>query len=1034
MAFNPFASFRKHQKYWMAGAVLVCMVTFVLCSGGMKGTGLDDVIMQVFRKKGNEYVRINGRGYTYEDITKLKEQRAIANDFMRATTKFAMDEIDPHYKELLKDPKTTSKDKDDQQVRQHKLMLELFQTCLGDLYKKYSSSPRFFRGGTRLDDLVEFLYWRDLADKYNVQISDAMARDLVNHAVHAPLWHFDQQKAQYIERQLMSTHYNATTETILRAVKEEFRVQIVQLAVLGRWQSGKGMIRDEFIDQLPKLNYPALYLNTPMEIRVSPTPEQINAHYKKVRTELTIDLLPISLDELAKKVELPGDMAKWLANAAGEDSDLTPEEKTARLKVLEEFYNKFAKQDYDPTSETPGFMMPRTSEIRFINAYPEMPYYKQTATAVATLRKTPLPVFGPLTPLPDAVGWLAHGPADQALLQNDLEAGKESNKSYRDAWEGWYRTLTIFHKKANEELPGTAKTEDKVQHSESKKEYQKLYDQFLNKPPEYKYALANWLAPRYWETPGFWAAVKDAKATPAAAHDLMAMLARPDGAFAAGPAYAAVHYQAQVDKLKPVIAADRDRRAQVGSQLLLSSLSGQPFTTTGMAYYAGVKEQVMPVAGYVEAELRTKLEERLAQEWVKSIMLEAKRTLEGTKGKKEPFEEALAKLRARYSRDVVIEKDGKKTVEKVYAFEEGGSSPRNPPNQYDVELDAGLKPLREAFEKYRMHVNMIEGRQGKADFLRESDFYKLFFVNDPVGANQFEAYTPRPWPPYVNVPKDRVDPLLPEKSREQRLYDDAQRPYLFWITANKAAKQLKFERGFQPTVDFIEKQYRYFKARAQVMDEVKKIARAVADKHKVEGDVLSFMRDKAREHGTEVISLEHVSVLVPNKKILPNDNAAYVEYTLTRDKFLYPRGDMVKQLLALNHLKAPLVVEPTAKEKDKNISYQELNELNTSLFQKNYKQGKLGQLQVLTNKPRTVYYIALVADVQEPPPLGFFGDSMPSLGGDPHRNEFAERVQHEMGEELLKLTVEAMKSADDKFFISDDARKQFDEAPAVVSQ
>src|SRR5205807_6903284 len=38
MAFNPFASFRKHQKYWMAGAVLVCMLTFVLRSGGMKGS------------------------------------------------------------------------------------------------------------------------------------------------------------------------------------------------------------------------------------------------------------------------------------------------------------------------------------------------------------------------------------------------------------------------------------------------------------------------------------------------------------------------------------------------------------------------------------------------------------------------------------------------------------------------------------------------------------------------------------------------------------------------------------------------------------------------------------------------------------------------------------------------------------------------------------------------------------------------------------------------------------------------------------
>src|SRR4051794_19830450 len=82
MAFNPFQSFRKHQKYWMAGAVLVCMVTFVLCSGGVRGVGLEDVLMRWFGNRGEEIVRINGRSYYYSELDELKKQRNIANDYM----------------------------------------------------------------------------------------------------------------------------------------------------------------------------------------------------------------------------------------------------------------------------------------------------------------------------------------------------------------------------------------------------------------------------------------------------------------------------------------------------------------------------------------------------------------------------------------------------------------------------------------------------------------------------------------------------------------------------------------------------------------------------------------------------------------------------------------------------------------------------------------------------------------------------------------------------------------------------------------
>ena len=34
MAFNPLGAFQKNKKFWMAGILIVCMISFVFCSGG----------------------------------------------------------------------------------------------------------------------------------------------------------------------------------------------------------------------------------------------------------------------------------------------------------------------------------------------------------------------------------------------------------------------------------------------------------------------------------------------------------------------------------------------------------------------------------------------------------------------------------------------------------------------------------------------------------------------------------------------------------------------------------------------------------------------------------------------------------------------------------------------------------------------------------------------------------------------------------------------------------------------------------------
>src|SRR5262249_17878596 len=82
MAYNPFTSFRKHQKFWMACMALVAMVTFVLCTG--VGGDLSTMILSWFGRGGGDAVAtIDGRKITHKDLDDLKQQRRLAADFVR---------------------------------------------------------------------------------------------------------------------------------------------------------------------------------------------------------------------------------------------------------------------------------------------------------------------------------------------------------------------------------------------------------------------------------------------------------------------------------------------------------------------------------------------------------------------------------------------------------------------------------------------------------------------------------------------------------------------------------------------------------------------------------------------------------------------------------------------------------------------------------------------------------------------------------------------------------------------------------------
>ena len=994
MAFNPFASFRKHQKYWMAAAVLVCMLTFVLCSGGMKGTGLDDVLLRLFRRGGEEYARINNRRYGYEELQELKNQRNIANDFMRELTKLGYDQLVNILKNI-QSQETPGTAKDPQKQRN----LAIYTVCMQDLADKYRE-PRYFHGGTKLDDLVDFILWRDLADKYNLQLTDEMVNELVTRAVHAtpaqPLWTFDTEKSRELQYKMRATHNNATDANIRKALREEFRVQIMQLAYMGKWSPGPGepggMGQLQYRREI--LGEQRLFLNTPMQYRVVPTPEQISAYYRKVRTELTIDLLPVSLEELAKKEKLP-------------------EDKAQRDEILKNFYDKYAKDPYNPTSDKPGFIFPERAEVQYMMAEPTMEYYKGAAQSVMALEKVPPLAVDLLNPLVGQVQWLSRQPAWSATLQGKITQERDRHAAELDQR---YKALKFLSAEVNKTIP---EDKDKLDAIMRRGQMQDQYNAVLSRPTiSYKYGLSPLTTPYFWNPEKYSEA--QAKPSAKAVAAVLGAMAGAEGPLTALALHDADAYADQLKQIEPMLAVEKNKRIKVGLDVLLAQtpdlMSCSAFAQAGMMYYADQQPQYMPVTGFLEAELTQKNEKDMAQSWMNAAMLDCKATLERVKGRDTAFNVQLQDLKRKYSREVT-DKDGSRTVT---GFEVRQTA--KPRNMYDIDQDPALAPLLASFQKYRFFVNSVEGRAGKPEMLRDSDFAKLFFGSEPLGVGNQDTFVPKVWPPYVSVPKQRLEanPFLTDTTREQRPFDKDEKPFIFWKTVKLPQAAQPWDPNNIRLVEFTETQYRMFQARAKLIEEVKQVAEIVRTAHRAENqDVEAVMREQAQKHGAQLIVLSDVAQLVENKNRGPLDDVIYVDYTLPAGKIPFPREDMVRDLLKLHNQTAPLKYE----------DMKEVSDLNDKLFDKNLKPSlKYGQVQVLTNKPRTVYYVAMVAAVKPAEIFQFFADALPQAAATGRsQNHFVDQVQSDYGKELLKLVIDQLKAQGD-VMISDQARKQFAEA------
>src|SRR6516164_8700100 len=98
MAFNPFTSFRKYQKFWMATILLLCMITFVLCTG--VGGDLSDRLVHLFApRRGDAVAELNSYNVYRRELDDLRQRRDIADLFMRRASQIAVTGLKERMKE-----------------------------------------------------------------------------------------------------------------------------------------------------------------------------------------------------------------------------------------------------------------------------------------------------------------------------------------------------------------------------------------------------------------------------------------------------------------------------------------------------------------------------------------------------------------------------------------------------------------------------------------------------------------------------------------------------------------------------------------------------------------------------------------------------------------------------------------------------------------------------------------------------------------------------------------------------------------------
>jgi hypothetical protein len=424
MAFNPFHTFRKHQKVLFAALTIMCMFVFVL--SGASGFFTEWQAWLGGSGGYPELASVYGKPVTERDLRLLQNQRDYANLFMISALRqanlnagqsveqaVAERKLDPQVKQQLTqilgfrqnyvkvDPQRgfAYYDFGPNILQYAQFLPQLFQQSVSQLEQMRTMlaaqkspdanlvqqledvlvqdlwlierNPRdpYFGGSREPKDLIDFILLKHHADQLGIQLTDADVSSLV---IGETRQFLKPQEFTLLLKDLQRRFGGLTADMLKSALADEFRVRIAQQALLGR-------------EATPLAPSHAVAL----------TPYEFWNFYRANRAESQFVLasIPAENPEFLKKVGKPTDQELRTLFEANKD------------------------REPNPASDQAGFKQPMRLQVQWVSPPSDSPLYRQAVAVETALIQGTMPSAHDLAllqvydqekykyPVPSWLGW-----------------------------------------------------------------------------------------------------------------------------------------------------------------------------------------------------------------------------------------------------------------------------------------------------------------------------------------------------------------------------------------------------------------------------------------------------------------------------------------------------------------------------------------------------------------------------------------------------------------------------------------------------
>ncbi len=211
-------------------------------------------------------------------------------------------------------------------------------------------------GGTRPENILDFMLWRQQAERLGITLTETDVRAAVNRMVGADVFggkpFTSSLLAQALVRSDTKSNQRSTPQDLLTAVTDELLVLMAQEAILGPAPQVAGL--GSAGPDAPPI--PVV------------TPGEFLKYYREQRTTLNVWMLPVKVEAFV---------------ASAKEKKTPPSD-----EVLKKLFDDYKNAVPDPTRALPAFKEPERVKVEWVRVTPELPYFKEAAQ-----RKIELPPY-----------------------------------------------------------------------------------------------------------------------------------------------------------------------------------------------------------------------------------------------------------------------------------------------------------------------------------------------------------------------------------------------------------------------------------------------------------------------------------------------------------------------------------------------------------------------------------------------------------------------------------------------------------------